>query len=848
MNTTLEKNSTEEVCQKTYTFDEAMATSLEYFRGDDLAAKVFVDKYAMRDEHNVIVEKTPDDMHHRMAKEFARVEEGYNKLKIDKTNLSAYGKIRLPLNHERIYALFKDFKYIVPQGSVMTILGNDQKIGSLSNCIVLPEVHDSYGGIMLADQMLVQLMKRRCGVGLDVSPLRPANMSVTNAAGSSTGPVSFMERFSNSTREVAQHGRRGALMITIDIAHPDVEDFITIKQDLQKVTGANISVKLSDEFMLAVKNDTDYTHRWPVEGTPVITKTVKAKDVWIKIITAAHTSAEPGLIFWDRQHLYSTSSMYPGRKNISTNPCSEIGMDHDSCRLIANNMYGCVVDPFTKDAYFDYDKWYKVNYEAQRLMDDLVDLELEHVDRIIAKIKKDDTLEHIKAPELKMWEELHKKGREGRRTGLGFTALGDTLAALGLKFDSEEALLIVDKIMRSKLMGEFDSSIDMSIERGSFVGFDPKIEKQSQFIDMLIIDFPEIHKRMMKFGRRNISISTVAPTGSLSILTQSSSGVEPVFMLSYKRRKKNIGGADQKVDFTDNMGDKWQEFIVYHPKLKTWMNTTGNTDESLSPYAGSTATEIDWEKRVRMQSIIQKYITHSISSTINLPTDVPIEKVGEIYLKSWEMGLKGITVYRDGSRSGVLVAVDKKDEQKAEENHAPRRPKSLNCDVIRFMNKGEKWIGFVGLYDGRPYEVFTGKADGMKIPHSVEKGCIKKNRIEGQEMKKYDFVYEDKDGNEVVEEWLNKAFDKSYFNFAKLISGVLRHRMPLPYVVDMISSLNLDDDVITTWKGGVARMIKRYIPDGTSATDKTCKDCHSESVIYQEGCLVCKNCGSSKCS
>jgi ribonucleoside-diphosphate reductase alpha chain len=752
--------------------------------------------------------------------------------------------------------MFKDFKYIIPQGSVMAILGNEFVIGSLSNCIVLPELHDSYGGILYADQELVQLMKRRCGVGLDLSTLRPSGSSVTNAAGSSTGPVSFMERFSNTTREVAQSGRRGALMLTIDIEHPDVEHFVTVKQDLSKVTGANISVRLSDEFMNAVKNDTDYTHRFPLDehlkpGETQIKSTVKARDLWNTIIKAAHTSAEPGLIFWDRQHKYSTSSVYPGFKNTSTNPCSEIAMQGgDSCRLIAMNLFGCVLNPFTAEASFDYDKFYEVTYESQRLMDDLVELELEAVSKIIAKIEADPEPEKIKQVELDTWRMLYEAGKKGRRTGLGFTALGDAIAALGMKFDSEESIATIDKIMRTKLQAEFDSSIDMAIERGPFEGFDKDIEMTSEFVHMIRDEFNELFGRMMTNGRRNISISTVAPTGSLSILAQTSSGLEPVFMLSYKRRKKINDSTDKnvKVDFVDSLGDKWQEFVVYHPKLKMWMDVTGETDETKSPYAGSTAPEIDWVKRVEMQAVIQKYITHSISSTINLPNDVSVEKVGEIYLKSWEMGLKGITVYRDGSRSGVLVANDTKKEEvaaKIYENNAPKRPKSLDCDVIRFTNKGEKWIGFVGLFEGRPYEVFTGKADDMKIPYYVETGKIRKTKVE--EGSKYDFVYSDKDGAEVVEEWLNKTFDKHYWNYAKMLSGILRHGMPLPYVVDLINSLNLDDDLITTWKNGISRMIKKYIPDGTEATDKQCKQCKSESVIYQEGCLVCNNCGSSKC-
>lgn len=650
------------------------------------------------------------------------------------------------------------------------------------------------------------------------------------------------------------------------ISHPDIEQFIKIKQDLTKVTGANISVKLSDEFMLAVKNDTEYTHKWPNSQNPSVTKTINARELWNTLVIAARNNAEPGLLFWDRQHKYSTSSVYPQFKNIGCNPCAEISMGQDSCRLIALNMYSFVIEPFTKEAKFDFNKFYKVTYEAQRLMDDLVELELEAITKIINKIKSDPEPEHIKQIEIEMWQSYYEAGKNGRRTGLGFTALADTIAALGLKFDSESALQFVDKMMQTKLRGEFDSSIDMSIERGSFNGFDTKIENTSEFVQMMQKDFNEIYNRMMTYGRRNVSISTVAPTGSLSILAGSSSGLEPVFMTSYKRRKKiNPTDKDAKIDFVDEMGDKWQEFIVYHPKLKTWMDITGESDESKSPYAGSTAPEINWIKRVKMQSIIQKYTTHSLSSTINLPNTVSVEDVGEIYMKSWEMGLKGITVYRDGSRNGVLVAVESKKDiapvvtQGIYENNAPKRPKALDCDIIRFTNKGEKWICFIGLLNNKPYEIFTGKCDNMKIPNYIEKGRIRRTKVENiivnpdgsktktEEISKYDLIYFDKDGNEVIEEWLNKAFDKHYFNYAKFISSVLRHGMPLPYVVELINSLKLEDDVIITWKTGVARMIKRYIVDGTKAGDKKCKDCKCDTVIYQEGCLICTNCGSSKC-
>jgi ribonucleoside-diphosphate reductase alpha chain len=678
----------------------------------------------------------------------------------------------------------------------MSSLGNPYMIASLSNCIVLPEIYDSYGGIFYTDQQMAQLFKRRCGVGIDLSTLRPAGMHVSNAAGTSTGAVSFMERFSNTTREVAQNGRRGALMITMDIAHPDVEQFITMKQDLKKVTGANVSVRLSDEFMEAVNCDAYYTLRFPIDAAkPAYSKVVKARELWNTIIKCAHNTAEPGLIFWDRQHKYSTSSIYPGFKNVSTNPCSEIAMQGgDSCRLIAVNLYNMVEQPFTKQASFNYKKFYETIYEAQRLMDDLVDLELEANERILNKVENDPEPDVIKQVEKDTWKLLYEAGKKGRRTGLGFTALADALAALNLKFDSEEALEAAEKMMRVKCEAEFESSIDMAIERGKFEAFNPEIEQTSEFIQMMQKEFPAVYERMMQHGRRNISISTVAPTGTLSMLAQSSSGIEPVFMLSYKRRRKvNAHDTHARIDFKDDLGDSWQEFTVYHHKLKEWMHVSGETEENLSPYYQSTAPEIDWQKRVKLQSIVQKYITHSISSTINLPENVALEQVGEIYLEAWKMGLKGITVYRDGSRSGVLVSTEKK-EQKADtiiEFTAPKRPKILDAEIVRFMNDNEHWIGVVGLLNGKPYEIFTGKTeDVFVIPLSVKTGWIIQNHTEDGN-KRYDFQYTDKDGYKVTIEGLSRSFNKEYWNYAKLISGILRQGMPLPKVVDLIENLNL---------------------------------------------------------
>ena len=860
---TLEKN-------KTYKYDQVLKKALKYFNGDEMAATTWMKKYAVKNEDGLYEETTPEDMHHRMAREFAKIEDKFgNDTSLE--NLSEYGKTRSKLTEKDIFGLFKDFKYVIPQGSVMSALGHPHMIASLSNCVVVPSTYDSYGGIMHTDQQLVQLFKRRCGVGVDISGLRPANAKVSNAAGSTTGAVSFMHRFSDTTREVAQNGRRGALMLTIDIAHPDVEDFVTIKQDLSKVTGANISVRLSDEFMKAVVEDKEYTHRWPIDASideAKYVKTIKAKDLWETIISCAHKTAEPGLIFWDRQHWYSTSSVYPGFENASTNPCSEIAMQGgDSCRLIALNLYSFVENPFTDKATFNKKKFYEVAYESQRLMDDLVELELGHIERIMDKIKSDPEPDHIKASELATWELLYNTGKIGRRTGLGFTALADCVAALGHSIDSTEALNAVDEIMRTKFEAEFDSSIDMAIQRGAFGNFDPEVEKTSEFVQMMEKEFPTIYKRMMENGRRNISISTVAPTGTLSMLAQTSSGIEPVFMLGYKRRRKiNSAADDAKVTFVDDMGDSWEEFDVFHPKLNEWMKVTGETDVNLSPYAGSTAPEIDWIKRVELQALVQKYVTHSISSTINLPEDIEVDKVAQIYIESWKKGLKGITVYRDGSRSGVLVSSDTKKEkteaekQEADEKalanfsksfgvtSAPKRPKKLQADVIRFQNDYEKWMAVVGKIDGRPYEIFTGRLeDSFNLPPFVEEGWVTKNKTESGE-NRYDFQFIDKEGYRTTIEGLSRSFNKEFWNYAKLISGVLRHGMPINYIVDLVSDLSLYDDNINTWKNGVARALKRYIPDGTVAADKKCPSCGDPNgLIYEEGCLNCKSCGHSKC-
>jgi ribonucleoside-diphosphate reductase alpha chain len=830
--------------------EEVLAAALEYFHDDELAATTWMNKYALRNTKGELIERTPADTHARMAAEFARIERSYKPIPAEKhALLSTYGKKRKPLDEKRIFDLFDGFRDIVPQGSVMASLGDNTRLASLSNCVVIPAPVDSYGGIFRNDQQLAQLFKRRCGVGFDLSTLRPEGATVSNAARTSTGAVSFMERFSNTTREVAQKGRRGALMLTMDIAHPDVEQFITMKQDLAKVTGANVSVRVGDAFLQAVEDDADYTHQWPIDSkTPSVTKTVRARELWNTLIKCAHNSAEPGIIFWDRQHKYSTSSVYPGFKNESTNPCGEIAMQGgDSCRLIAINFYSFVTDAFTPKARFDHARLAKVTYEAQRLMDDLVDLELEAVERILVKIDNDPEPDAVKRVERETWQLLGETGRKGRRTGLGFTGMADALAALNLAYDSTAAVEAAEHIMRTKCEAEFNSSIDMAIERGSFVGFDPAVERTSEFTDMLATELPELHARMMKHGRRNISISTVAPTGTLSLLTRTSSGIEPVYMLGYTRRRKLGPNADPAVvTFTDAMGDQWEEFTVHHPRLVDWMSATGKKDVNESPYANSTANNIDWQHRVRLQAAVQKYTTHSISSTINLPSDVSAELVGNIYREAWHKGLKGITVYRDGSRSGVLVSNEKKEDTTVAHT---KRPDILEADVIRFNNELEPWIAVVGLLDGKPYEIFTGKAKGVfQLPNWVEKGWVNKRKDKKSGKNIYDLEYADSDDYRVTIQGLSRSFDKEYWNYAILISGMLRQGVSVPHVVDTVVNLNLYDETLNTWKNGIARALSRYIADGTSASGRHCNDCgDSEGVYYEEGCLKCRSCGSSKC-
>jgi ribonucleoside-diphosphate reductase alpha chain len=833
---------------------QVLQFAIEYFGGDELAASSWVNKYCLKNLSGEYLEKTPDEMHRRMAREFGRVEAKADKeKKMKKADLSQYGQKRKPLTEEIIFKLFKNFKYLIPQGSVMALLGNQEAIGSLSNCVVIKAPLDSYGGIFYTDQQLAQLCKRRCGVGFDLSTIRPKGKIVQNAAGTSSGVVSFMERFSNTTREVSQNGRRGALMLTMDVSHPDIVDFITVKEDLTKVTGANISVRISDEFMLAVAENKPFNLCWPIGAKhPEVKREIDAAKLWQTIVQSAHSSAEPGIIFWDKQHKYSTSSIYPGFENESTNPCSEIAMQGgDSCRLMALNLFSFVNNPFTSEAVFDYEKFYQITYESQRLMDDLVTLEIESVDRIIEKIESDPEPDEIKNAELSTWRMLSENGKMGRRTGLGFTALADTLAGLGAKFDSNKSLEMIEEIMKTKCQAEFESSIDLAIERGKFSVYDSKIEEQSDFITHFKKEFPETYDRMVIHGRRNISISTVAPTGTVSLMAQTSSGIEPVFLLNYKRRRKMMESNPEKADFVDELGDAWEEFDVYHPKLKQWIEMYPEKDFESNPFAGSTAGEIDWMKRIEIQAIAQKYVTHSISSTINLPEDTPVSVVNKIYLQAWRQGLKGLTVYRDGSRLGVLV---KQDEKKNEgdnivETLAPKRSQEIGAKVVRFRNENENWMAFVGLIGGRPYEIFTGRAeDSFALPNYVDAGWIIKSR-DDKRRSRYDFRFVDSQGYNVTIEGLSRSFTQEYWNYAKLISGILRHGMPLIDVTHLISNLHFDNEHINTWKNGVNRALKYFIPNGTVTKDHLCPNCgDQEGLVFEEGCLHCKSCGHTSCT
>ncbi|MEK6829588.1 MAG: adenosylcobalamin-dependent ribonucleoside-diphosphate reductase [Nanoarchaeota archaeon] len=839
----------------TYSKEEVLEASIEYFKGDTLAGEVWMKKYALRDADGNIYEKTPDDMHRRIAREFARIELKYPN----------------PISEEKIFDLIKDFKYIVPQGSPMAGIGNNFQYVSISNCFVIgnDKDSDSYGGILKLDQELVQLMKRRAGVGIDLSFVRPNNSPVMNSALTSTGVVPFMERYSNSTREVAQGGRRGALMESISIDHPDSEAFIDAKTQAGKVTGANVSVKISDGFMEAALIGDEYQLQYPVGSkNPTFTKMVDAKKIWDKIIHNAWASAEPGILFWDTLIKESIPDCYAdlGFRTVSTNPCGEIPLcPNDSCRLLAINLYSYVKNPFTKNAEFDYELFEEHVKIAQRLMDDLIDLELEKVDNIINKIKNDPESEEIKRVELNLWEKIKEKCQMGRRTGLGITAEGDMLAALNIRYGTDKANNFSNDLHMKLKHAAYSSSCEMAKERGAFPIWSADREKKNPFMIRIKEENPKLYKDLVTYGRRNIAILTIAPTGSVSILTQTTSGIEPAFMVYYTRRRKiNPDDKNARVDFIDEVGDSWQEYPVFHHKFETFLEAKGynivevknmNKEEinsiiEKSPYHKATANDVDWVKKVEMQGMIQKHVDHSISVTVNLPNDISEEIVAKVYETGWKSGCKGVTVYRDGSRSGVLIsASDKKAEEKQklfEDHHAPKRPKKLDAEVVRFQNNLEKWIAVVGTLDGRPYELFTGKLDGFpSIPISVEKGFVVKARNEDG-TSRYDFQYEDKDGYKVTIEGLSRSFDKEYWNYAKMISGVLRHGMPLPYVVDLVGSLNLDDSTLTTWKNGVTRVIKKFIPDGTKSDNK-CPSCQQNSLVFQEGCLTCSNCGNSKC-
>ncbi len=843
------------VVPQTYTQEQAYEASLKYFKGDDLAARVWVNKYALKDSQGNIYELTPDDMHRRIAKEIARVEKKYPN----------------PMSEDEVFDLIKNFKYIVPQGSPMAGIGNPYQVGSLSNCFVIGNDgnSDSYGGIMKIDQEQVQLMKRRGGVGHDLSHIRPKGSAVKNSALTSTGIVPFMERYSNSTREVAQDGRRGALMLSVSINHPDAEDFIDAKMEQGKVTGANVSVRIDDNFMKAVKNNSNYTQKYPVfSESPKFSKEIEAENLWKKIVHNAWKSAEPGILFWDTVINESVPDCYAdlGYKTVSTNPCGEIPLcPYDSCRLLAINLFSYVEEPFTKKAKFNYELFKKHIAAAQRIMDDIIDLELEKIDNILAKIDADPENEEVKGVEKNLWLNIRKKAYEGRRTGIGITAEGDMLAGLGIKYGSEEGINFSVEIHKNIALAAYRASVDTAKERGAFSIFDSEREKDNPFILRLKDEDEKLYYDMLEFGRRNIALLTIAPTGTTSLMTQTSSGIEPVFLPVYKRRRKvNPNDKNARVDFVDEVGDSWEEYVVFHHRFKEWMTANGHdinknySQEELdrlvkkSPYYQATSNDVDWLSKVKMQGAVQKWIDHSISVTINLPNDATEELVGQLYLEAWEAGCKGVTVYRDGSRSGVLISNEEKKEEEAEVTNGAfplKRPQTLTADVVRFQNNKDKWIAFIGLVDGRPYEIFTGFADdeeGILIPRWVNQGLIIKNYDENGNSR-YDFQYQNKRGYKTTIEGLSHKFNPEYWNYAKLISSTLRHGMSIDKVVDLINSLQLDNESINTWKNGVVRALKRFIADGTLARKEKCNNCNSSNLIYQEGCLTCKDCGSSKC-
>lgn len=843
-----------------YSYDEAYDASLKYFNGDELAARVWVSKYALKDSFGNIYEKTPDDMHHRIASELARIEQKYPN----------------PMSHDEIFSYLKDFRYIVPQGSPMTGIGNDFQVSSLSNCFVigLDGTPDSYGGIIRIDEEQVQLMKRRGGVGHDLSHIRPKGTPVKNSALTSTGLVPFMERYSNSTREVAQDGRRGALMLTVSVKHPDSEAFVDAKMTEGKVTGANVSVRIDDAFMEAATEGTPYRQQFPVDAAePEIVKEIDAKAFWGKIIHNAWKSAEPGVLFWDTITRESVPDCYAdlGFRTISTNPCGEIPLcPYDSCRLLAINLYSYVKNPFTAKAEFDFDLFRQHIAKAQRIMDDIIDLEMEKIDKILEKIDSDPETLEVRGPERHLWEKIKRKTLRGRRTGVGTTAEGDMIAAMGLRYGTPEATAFSEEVHKQLALAAYDSSVTMAEERGAFEIFDADREKNNPFLLRIKEAQPELWERMQKSGRRNIACLTIAPTGTTSLMTRTTSGIEPVFLPVYKRRRKvNPSDTDVRVDFVDENGDAFEEYIVYHPKFLDWMQINGiekrsdYTQEELdalvarSPYAGATSNDIDWLEKVKMQGRVQKWVDHSISVTINLPADVSEELVNRLYVEAWRSGCKGCTVYRDGSRSGVLLSIEKKKKTEPAQGltpgeihpHVIKRPIELEADVVRFQNNKEKWIAFVGLMDGRPYEIFTGLADdedGIFCPKSVSHGKIIK-AMNPDGTKRYDFQFVNKRGYKTTIEGLSDKFNPEYWNYAKLISGVLRYGMPIDQVLKLVSGLELDSQSINTWKMGVERALKKYLPNGTQASGQRCPNCGQETLIYQEGCLICTSCGTSKC-
>lgn len=839
--------------KKSYTQDEAYEASLKYFKGDDLAARVWVNKYALKDSEGNIFELTPDDMHRRIAKEIARVEQKYPN----------------PMSEEEVFDLIKNFKYIVPQGSPMAGIGNPYQIASLSNCFVIGNgsKSDSYGGIMKVDQEQVQLMKRRGGVGHDLSHIRPKGSDVKNSALTSTGIVPFMERYSNSTREVAQDGRRGALMLSVSINHPDAEDFIDAKMEQGKVTGANVSVRIDDEFMRSVRDKKSYTQKYPVfSDAPKVSHSIDSTGLWSKIVHNAWKSAEPGILFWDTIKNESIPDCYSdlGYETVSTNPCGEIPLcPYDSCRLLAINLYSYVENPFTDQAEFDFELFKKHVAYAQRIMDDIIDLELEKIDAIINKIEGDPESSEIKGTELNLWSNIRKKAEEGRRTGIGITAEGDMLASLGIQYGSEEGNAFSVEVHKTLAIAAYRGSVYTAKERGAFKIYDAKREENNPFIQRLKEADEELYNDMMEYGRRNIALLTIAPTGTTSLMTQTSSGIEPVFLPVYKRRRKvNPNDKNARVDFVDEVGDSWEEYVVFHHRFKEWMKINNYdvdknyTQKELdvlvqkSPYYKATSNDVDWMSKVHMQGAVQKWVDHSISVTINLPNDATEELVGRLYLEAWESGCKGVTVYRDGSRSGVLISNDEKDDESQDTltTFPTKRPEVLTADIVRFQNNKEKWIAFIGTIEGKAYEVFTGLADdedGIVLPRWVSNGLIIKAR-NSDGSSRYDFQYENKRGYKTTIEGLSHKFDPEYWNYAKLISSTLRYGMPIDKIVDLINSLQLDSQSINTWKNGVVRALKRYVEDGTEAKGR-CQNCNSDQLVYQEGCLTCTDCGSSKC-